>query len=136
MSHFENYLDESQFYDNKRTAVGIEIIRNQLGNSEIPINKQLIVDAGCGTGLSPSALVKFVRKIEAIDLNEVIFNIVKDKMKKMGKDGLINFYLSSIDSLTIENNTADAVIGNKGLHHLPDNSVYVWEYHKKVFREF
>ena len=46
MSHFENYLDVSQFYDNTRTAVGIEIIRNQLKNSEIPINKQLIVDAG------------------------------------------------------------------------------------------
>ena len=61
MSHFENYMHVSQFYDNTRTAVGIEIIRNHLKNSEIPINKQLIVDAGCGTGLYSAALVKLVR---------------------------------------------------------------------------
>ena len=136
MSHFENYLHVSQFYDNTRTAVGIEIIRNQLENSEIPINNQLIVDAGCGTGLYSAALVKNVKKIKAIDLNEGMLSRAKDKMKKEEKDGLINFYLSSIDSLPMENNTADAVIVNQVLHHLPDNSVCGWEYHKKVFKEF
>ena len=85
MSHFENYLDVSQFYDNTRTAVGIEIIRKHLGNSEIPRNKQLIVDAGCGTGIYSSALVKKVRKIEAIDINEGMLNIAKDKMKRRKK---------------------------------------------------
>ena len=128
MSHFVNYLDVSQFYDNTRTAVGIEIIKNQLENSELPINKQLIVDAGCGTGLYSAALVNNVRKIEAIDINEVMLNIAKDKMKKEDKFGLINFYLSSIYSLPIENNTTDSVIVNQGLHHLPDNSVCGWKH--------
>ena len=58
MSHFENYQHVSRFYDNTRTAVGVEIILTQLQNSELPINKQLLVDAGCGTGQYSAALVK------------------------------------------------------------------------------
>ena len=85
MSHFENYLDVSQFYDNTRTAVGIEIIRKHLGNSKIPRNKQLIVDVGCGTGLYSAALLKNVRKIEAVDINKGMLNIAKEKMKKEEK---------------------------------------------------
>ena len=81
MSHFENYQHVSRFYDNTRTAVGVDIIRNQLQNGELPINKQLLVDAGCGTGLYSAALVNHVRKIEAIDLNAGMLKIAKDEMK-------------------------------------------------------
>ena len=136
MSHFENYQHVSRSYDNTRTAVGVDIIRNQLENGELPINQQLLVDAGCGTGLYSAALVKNARKIEAIDLNAGMLNIAKDKMKLEGKNGLINFYLSSIDSLPLEDNTADAVMINQVLHHLPDNSTRGWSHHEKVFREF
>ena len=136
MSHFENYQHVSRFYDNTRTAVGVDIIRNQLQNSELPINKQLLVDAGCGTGQYSAALVKNVRKIEAIDLNAGMLKIAKDKMKLEEKNGLINFYISSIDSLPLEDNTADAVMINQVLHHLPDNSTSGWANHEKVFREF
>ena len=136
MSHFENYQHVSRFYDNTRTAVGVDIIRNQLQNGELPINKQLLVDAGCGTGLYSAALVKNVRKIEAIDLNAGMLKIAKDKMKLEEKNGLINFYISSIDSLPLDDNTADAVMINQVLHHLPDNSTSGWANHEKVFREF
>lgn len=136
MSHFENYQHVSRFYDNTRTAVGVDIIRNQLQNGELPINKQLLVDAGCGTGLYSAALVKNVRKIEAIDLNAGMLKIAKDKMKLEEKNGLINFYISSIDSLPLDDDTADAVMINQVLHHLPDNSTSGWANHEKVFREF
>ena len=136
MSHFENYQHVSPFYDNTRTAVGVDIIRNQLENGELPINQQLLVDAGCGTGLYSATLVKYVRNIEAIDLNAGMLNIAKNKMKLEGKNGLINFYLASIDSLPLEDNNADAVMINQVLHHLPDNSTRGWSHHEKVFREF
>ena len=136
MSHFENYQHVSRFYDNTRTAVGVDIIRNQLQNGELPINKQLLVDAGCGTGLYSAAIVKNVRKIEAIDLNAGMLKIAKDKMKLEEKKGLINFYISSIDSLPLDDDTADAVMINQVLHHLPDNSTIGWANHEKVFREF
>ncbi|MDP6431098.1 MAG: class I SAM-dependent methyltransferase [SAR324 cluster bacterium] len=136
MSHFENYQHVSRFYDNTRTAVGVDIILNQLQNGELPINKQLLVDAGCGTGLYSAALVKNVRKIEAIDLNAGMLKIAKEKMKLEGKNGLINFHISSIDSLPLDNDTADAVMINQVLHHLPDNLTRGWTHHEKVFREF
>ena len=94
MSHFENYQHVSRFYDNTRTAVGVDLIRNQLENGELPIIKQLLVDAGCGTGLYSAALVKNVRKIEAIDLNAGMLKIAKEKMRLEGKNGFINFHIS------------------------------------------
>ena len=136
MSHFENYQHVSRFYDNIRTAVGIDIIRNQLENGELPINKQLLVDAGCGTGLYSAALVNHVRKIEAIDLNAEMLKIAKEKMTSEEKKGLINFYISPIDSLPLDNDSVDAVMINQVLHHLPDNSTGGWAHHEKVFREF
>ncbi len=136
MSHFENYQNVSQFYENTRTAVGVDIIRNHLENGELPINKQLLVDAGCGTGLYSAALVNHVRKIEAIDLNAGMLKIAKGKMNSEEKKGLINFYISSIDSLPLDNDTVDAVMINQVLHHLPDNSTGGWDHHEKVFREF
>ena len=136
MSHFENYQHVSRFYDNTRTAVGVDLIRNQLENGELPISKQLLVDAGCGTGLYSAALVRNVRKIEAIDLNAGMLKIAKEKMKLEEKKGLINFYISSIDSLPLDDDTADAVMINQVLHHLPDNSTSGWANHEKVFREF
>ena len=81
MSHFENYQHVSRCYDNTRTAVGVDLIRNHLQNGELPINKQLLVDADCGTGLYSTALVKNVRKNEAMDLNAGVLNISKDKIK-------------------------------------------------------
>ena len=136
MSHFENYQNVSRFYENTRTAVGVDIIRNHLENGELPINKQLLVDAGCGTGLYSAALVNHVRKIEAIDLNAGMLKIAKEKMNSEEKKGLINFYISSIDSLPLDNDTADAVMINQVLHHLPDNLTRGWTHHEKVFREF
>ena len=136
MSHFENYQNVSRFYENTRTAVGVDIIRNHLENGELPINKQLLVDAGCGTGLYSAALVNHVRKIQAIDLNAGMLKIAKEKMNSEEKKGLINFYISSIDSLPLDNDTVDAVMINQVLHHLPDNSNGGWAYHEKVFREF
>ena len=97
MSHFENYQHVSRSYDNTRTAVGVEKILKQLENGELPINQQLLVDAGCGTGLYSAALVKNVRKIEALDLNAGMLNIAKYKMKLEEKNGLIDFYLASMD---------------------------------------
>ena len=136
MSHFENYQNVSLFYENTRTAVGVDIIRNHLENGELPINKQLLVDAGCGTGLYSAALVNHVRKIEAIDLNAGMLKIAKEKMNSEEKKGLINFYISSIDSLPLDNDSVDAVMINQVLHHLPDNSTGGWAHHEKVFREF
>ena len=136
MSYFENYQNVSRFYDNTRTAVGVNIIRNKLENGELPINKQLLVDAGCGTGQYSAALVKNVLKIEAIDLNAGMLKIAKDKMKLEEKNGLINFYISSIDSLPLDDDTADAVMINQVLHHLPGNPTSGWANHEKFFREF
>jgi|LULL01.1.fsa_nt_gb ubiquinone/menaquinone biosynthesis C-methylase UbiE len=136
MSNYENYQHVSRFYDNTRTAVGAEIIRVQLEASELPINQQLLVDAGCGTGLYSAAFVREVGKIEAVDMNSEMLDIARKKMKTEEKNGRINFHITSIDSLPLDDKSADAVMINQVLHHLPDNSSNGWVHHKQVFSEF
>ena len=63
-----------------------------------------------------------------------MLKIAKDKKKLEEKNGFINFYISSIDSLPLDDDTADAVMINQVLHHLPDNSTRGWSHHEKVFK--
>jgi len=50
MSNYENYNHTSQAYDETRTAYGVEIIRSALAENKLPLEKQILVDAGCDTG--------------------------------------------------------------------------------------
>ena len=81
MSNYENYQRVSRFYDHTRSAGGVEIIRKQLEDAEVPVNQQILVDAGCGTGLYSAALVKDVRRIEAVDMSQEMLALARQKMK-------------------------------------------------------
>ncbi len=69
MSNYENYDQTSQVYDKTRSADGVKIIRSALAESKLPLEKQILVDAGCGTGLFAAAMVNHVQRVEAVDLN-------------------------------------------------------------------
>ena len=136
MSNYENYQRVSRFYDHTRSAGGVEIIRKQLEDAEVPVNQQILVDAGCGTGLYSAALVKDVRRIEAVDMSREMLALARQKMKTEDEINRINFHHSSIDSLPLDDNSADSVIINQVLHHLPDDTSNGWSKHANVFREF
>jgi len=68
MSTYENYHKTSQVYDKTRTAGGVDIILNAMEEGNLPLSEQVLLDAGCGTGLYSAALVNKVRRIEAVDL--------------------------------------------------------------------
>ena len=136
MSTYANYSKTSHVYDKTRSAVGVDIIRKKLEDWSLPLNQQVLVDAGCGTGLYSEALVDDVQRIEAIDLNAEMLVIARTKMKSAEQKGRICFHNSAIDTLPLEENIADAVMINQVLHHLPDDSSAGWSEHAKVFREF
>ena len=46
MSTYENYHQTSQVYDKTRSAGGVKIIRSALAESKLPLEKQILVDAG------------------------------------------------------------------------------------------
>jgi glutaredoxin-related protein len=58
MSTYENYQKTSQVYDKTRSAGGVDIILRVMEQGVLPLSEQILVDAGCGTGLYSAALVK------------------------------------------------------------------------------
>ncbi|MEC9070592.1 MAG: class I SAM-dependent methyltransferase [SAR324 cluster bacterium] len=136
MSTYENYNKTCQVYDKTRSAGGVEIILQAMVEGTQPLNKQVLVDAGCGTGLYSAALINEVKRIEAVDLNEGMLGMAQVKLKDEEKKGRIHFHLSAIDSLPLADESVDAVMLNQVLHHLPDDDKKGWKEHKKVFSEF
>jgi len=136
MISYENYNQTSQVYDKTRSADGVGIIRSALAKSKLPLKRQILVDAGCGTGLFAAAMVDKVGRIEAVDLNSKMLAKAQEKMISEQKSGRINFLKSSIDELPLLNDSVDAVMINQVLHHLPDDAVSGWPKHYKVFQEF
>lgn len=136
MSNYENYNHTSQAYDKTRSADGVEIIRNALAVNKLTLGKQILIDAGCGTGLFAAAMVKHVQRVEAVDLNPEMLAKAREKMVSEEKSGRINFHQSSIDALPLPDKSVDAVMTNQVLHHLLDDESSSWPKHCKVFQEF
>ena len=135
MSSYENYRKTSSFFDKTRSALGLDIIIKELKRSHKPLNQQVVVDAGCGTGLYSEALINEVKWIDAIDMSSEMLDKARNRFKTKNKKN-ISFHHTTINSLKFDNQFADAIIVNQVLHHLPDNAEMSWENHSKVFREF
>ena len=136
MSTYENYHKTSQVYDKTRSAGGVDIILRVMEQGILPLSEQVLVDAGCGTGLYSAALVNEVRRIEAVDLNTGMLGMAQGKMQAEKQKGHIRFHQSAINSLPLPDKSVDAVMINQVLHHLPDDAESGWPEHKKVFNEF
>ena len=135
MSTYENYHKTSQVYDKTRTAGGIDIILKAMEEGTLPLSEQVLVDAGCGTGLYSAALVNEVKRIEAVDLNEGMLGMAQGKLQAEEEQGRIRFHQAAINSLPLPDKSVDAVMINQVLHHLPDDADSGWPEHKKVFNE-
>jgi len=136
MSTYENYSKTSDVYDITRSAAGVEIIHQALEQSSTPIDEQILVDAGCGTGLFSSKMHSYVKRIEAIDLNSEMLSKAKAKMVSEKKAGRISFYNTSINDLPFDSGSVDSIMVNQVLHHLPENKDGLWSNHYKVMHEF
>ena len=136
MSNYENYDQTSQVYDKTRSADGVVIIHSALAESKLPLKIQILVDAGCGTGLFAAAMVNYVQRVEAVDLNSGMLAKAQEKMLSEEKSGRINFHQSTIDALPLPDESVDAVMTNQLLHHLPAHESSGGTKHYKVFQEF
>ena len=67
MSSYENYTQTSAVYDHTRVPIGLEIITAALSSGSANRDQQILLDAGCGTGIYAFALVDRVHRVEAID---------------------------------------------------------------------
>jgi ubiquinone/menaquinone biosynthesis C-methylase UbiE len=135
MSSYENYTRTSDDYDRTRQAVGIELIKVGLARGSQPLARQVLLDAGCGTGQYSKALLSQVAKIEALDINANMLCHAREKFGQADLTQKISFHESAISTIPLADNAVDSVIINQVLHHLSDSAANDWRAHRAVFAE-
>ena len=136
MSSYEDYDLKSRVYDKTRSAIGSEIILKLLSRSIVPLDRQVVLDAGCGTGLYTAALKDRVMHLESVDLNAGMLGVAESRMKPDVVSGRIRFHQASITDLPLPENSMDAVMVNQVLHHLSDDPSAGWPAHLEAIHEF
>ena len=136
MSSYEDYTSTSTGYDKTREPVGMEIILDCFSKSTVPLNEMVVLDAGCGTGSHASVILNHVKKVEAVELNLGMINKARQKMFDAELQGKITFHHASIDEMSFENESIDAIMVNQVLHHLPQDFQKDFSKLKEVIKEF
>ena len=134
LSSYEDYTRKSGNYDKTREPVGTEILVGCFAHAPVPLNRTVVLDAGCGTGSYSDALLGYAGRIEAVDLNPGMLEVAARKLEWAGDR--VSFHSSKIDELPFEDATLDGVMINQVLHHLPDDAAEGFPAHRSVFREF
>jgi SAM-dependent methyltransferase len=134
MSSYEDYTRTSGNYDKTREPVGTEILVGCFAHAPVPLDQAVVLDAGCGTGSYSDALLHYVGRIEAVDMNEGMLEVASRKLAWAGDR--VTFHSSRIDELPFEDATLDGVMINQVLHHLPDEATGGFPIHHRVFGEF
>ncbi len=136
MSSYEDYTRKSRNYDKTREPVGTEIAVGCFAHAEVPLDQMVVLDAGCGTGNYSQAMLGYVGRIEAVDLNPGMLEVAARKLEGPRSEGRISFRSSRIDELPFEDEYFDGVMINQVLHHLPDDAPKGFPAHRRVFSEF
>ncbi len=135
MSRYEDYATVATVYDETRVPIGVDILRECLGAAGRPLGEIRLLDAGCGSGAYSSALAGQVGRIDAIDLNEAMLAVARDKLAAQEAAGRIAFHHGSIDALPFAARTFDAAMINQVLHHLEDGADDTFAGHGRVIAE-
>jgi SAM-dependent methyltransferase len=134
LSSYENYTHKSGNYDKTREPIGTEILVGCFAHAPVPLDRTVVLDAGCGTGSYSNALLAYVGRIEAVDMNPGMLAVAARKLAWAGDR--VSFHSSKIDELPFEDATLDGVMINQVLHHLPDEAAEGFPAHRRVFQEF
>jgi SAM-dependent methyltransferase len=136
MSSYEDYTHKSGNYDKTREPVGAEISVGCFAHAPVPLDRMIILDAGCGTGNYSLAVLPHVGHVEAVDLNPGMLEVAERKLSEYAREGRVSFRSARIDELPFEDATFDGVMINQVLHHLPDDPSKGYPAHRRAFREF
>ena len=136
MSSYENYTQKSVNYDKTREPVGTGIIVGCFAHAPVSLDRMTVLDAGSGTGSYSQALLAYVGRIEAVDLNPGMLEVAAQKLAGPRAEGRISFHPARIDELPFEDAALDGIMINQVLHHLPDEASQGFPAHRRVFREF
>lgn len=112
---FERFLGYADLYDEGRPSLPnktFEMLRPYIRD-----NMDLIVDIGCGTGLSTKTCEKYAKKVIGIDPSEDLLNEAKKKDIKN-----VSFIRAFSDNTGLDGGIADLVICSQAFHWMNPTS--------------
>ena len=112
MSSYEDYTTKSRYYDKTREPVGTEIAIGCFAHAPVPLDR-------CGTGNYSQAMLGYVGRIEAVDLNPGMLEVASGKLAQARDEERISFHSGAIDDLPFKDATFDGVMINQVLHRRP-----------------
>ena len=118
MSTYERYDEVAGYYEETRVPVGVEIIAGCLTACGMPLDRVVLLDAGCGTGAYAQALLGLVGHIHALDHSEGMLRVAREKLKNEVSAKRISFHRGTVDALPFDTGCFDGVMVNQMLHHL------------------
>ncbi|MFD2206396.1 class I SAM-dependent methyltransferase [Kiloniella antarctica] len=90
-----------------------------------------ILELGCGTGTTAIIHAPFVRHIRAVDISSNMLKIAQDKVDKADIQN-ITFEHSTIEDLSIPDQSMDAVLAMSVLHLLEDKEAAITNAHRML----
>ena len=135
MSTYEDYAVASRSYDLSRTPVGIEITLGCLAAGATPLDRQRVLDAGCGTGNYAAPLADRVARVDGVDASEAMLGRAREKLADALDHGRASLVRASLYGLPFADASFDGVMVNQVLHHLGDGADDGWSRHRRVVAE-
>ncbi len=86
-----------------------------------------VADLGCGTGNAAEHLAPFVKQVIAVDQSAPMIDAAR---KRLARFSNIDFRAGDLESLPIEDMTADATVTTLVLHHIEDPTDAIAESHR------
>jgi len=90
-----------------------------------------VLEIGCGTGSTAISHAAYVKHICAVDISSKMINIARCKAEVASVEN-VTFLRSSIEDLTLPNQSLDAVLGLSILHLLENKDEIITKIHKML----
>jgi len=115
MSQYANYAATSENYDATRIPIGVNNILAELSRNDVPLNKQNVLEAGCGTGNYLEALSPHLGRLAGIDFSE---GMLAQARTKLSDD--VELTCGSVLDMSFEDEGFDGITCNQVIHHLEE----------------
>lgn len=115
MSKYADYTAASRDYDTTRIPVGVDTLLSFLAKTAVPLGKQDVLEAGCGTGNYMKALCPHVGRLAGIDFSEGMLAQARTKVTEE-----VELICGSILDMSFANDRFDGITCNQVIHHLEE----------------
>lgn len=106
-------------------AVNAAFVADLLAAAQVPTlltKSWFVLDAGTGTGHIPIELCQQRDDVRvlAVDLSEAMLNLARANVERAGLSSRIQIETADCKALPLADGTADVVMSNSLIHHIPD----------------